>query len=65
MGEIRLSADVCRCHETVVEADHHPGCGYAPKWQPATLEVPGSHIRVKQIFSYTVAEGEPMPTMQL
>jgi transposase len=32
-----------------VAADHHPGCGYARAGERATLEVPGSHLRVNQI----------------
>jgi transposase len=31
--------------ESGVDADHHPGTGYAPKGQRATMEVPHSHIR--------------------
>jgi transposase len=36
-----------------VAADHHPGTGYSPKGQPATMEVPGPHIRVNQISTVT------------
>jgi transposase len=32
-----------------VAADHHPGSGYAREGEPATMEVPGPHIRVNQI----------------
>jgi transposase len=42
-------AEILWCDETGVEADHHPGCGYALKGEPATMEVPGPHIRVNQI----------------
>ena len=35
--------------EVGVEADHHPGCGYAREGERATMEVPGPHIRVNQI----------------
>jgi len=35
--------------EVGVDADHHPGCGYAREGTRATVEVPGPHIRVNQI----------------
>jgi transposase len=35
--------------EVGVDADHHPGCGYAREGTRATMEVPGPHIRVNQI----------------
>ena len=42
-------AEIHWCDETGVAADHHPGTGYSPKGQPATMEVPGPHIRMNQI----------------
>jgi transposase len=35
--------------EVGVDADHHPGRGYARCGERATMEVPGPHIRVNQI----------------
>jgi len=35
--------------EVGVDADHHPGRGYARVGERATMEVPGPHIRVNQI----------------
>jgi transposase len=35
--------------ETGVAADEHPRLGYARKGQPATMEVPDSHIRINMI----------------
>jgi transposase len=46
-------AEIHWCDETGVAADHHPGTGYSPKGQPATMEVPGPHIRVNQISTVT------------
>jgi transposase len=42
-------AEILWCDETGVEADHHPGCGYAPQGEPATMEVPAPHIRMNQM----------------
>lgn len=42
-------AEILWTDEVGVDADHHPGCGYARKGEPATMEVPGPHIRVNQI----------------
>ena len=42
-------AEIHWCDETGVAADHHPGTGYSPKGQPATIETPGPHIRMNQI----------------
>src|SRR5215212_5620942 len=39
-GAVILWADECG-----VDADHHPGTGYARKGERATMEVPHSHIR--------------------
>jgi transposase len=50
-------AEIHWCDETGVEADHHPGTGYSPKGQPATMEVPQPHIRMNQISTIT-NEGE-------
>jgi transposase len=49
------TAEILWCDETGVAADHHPGCGYALKGQPATLEVPGPHIRMNQIAAISNA----------
>jgi transposase len=46
-------AEIHWCDETGVEADHHPGTGYSPKGEPATMEVPGQHIRMNQISTIT------------
>jgi transposase len=45
----RENAEILWTDEVGVDADHHPGCGYARKGQRATMEVPGPHIRVNQI----------------
>jgi transposase len=42
-------AEILWTDEVGVEADHHPGCGYARVGERATMEVPGSHLRVNQI----------------
>ena len=42
-------AEILWTDETGVAADHHPGCGYAPQGERATMDVPGAHIRVNQI----------------
>jgi transposase len=46
-------AEIHWCDETGVAADHHPGTGYSPKGQPATIETPGPHIRMNQITTIT------------
>jgi transposase len=46
-------AEIHWCDETGMEADHHPGTGYSPKGQPATMEVPRPHIRMNQISTVT------------
>jgi transposase len=38
-------AQILWCDEAGVDADHHPRTGYAREGQPATMDVPGSHIR--------------------
>jgi transposase len=48
-------AEIHWCDETGVAADEHPGLGYAPKGQPATQEVPNSHIRVNLISTISNA----------
>jgi len=45
----REGADVYWCDETGVAADEHPRLGYARRGEPATMEVPGPHIRINQI----------------
>jgi transposase len=42
-------ADIYWCDETGRQADQQPGYGYAKKGEPATMEVPDSHIRCNQI----------------
>lgn len=42
-------AEILWTDEVGVDADHHPGCGYARTGERATMEVPGPHIRVNQI----------------
>jgi transposase len=42
-------AEILWTDEVGVDADHHPGCGYAREGERATLEVPRPHIRVNQI----------------
>ncbi len=46
-------AEIHWCDETGVAADHHPGLGYSPKGEPATIEVPRPHIRMNQISTIT------------
>ena len=46
---VREDAEILWTDEVGVEADHHPGTGYAPEGERATMEVPGPHIRVNQI----------------
>lgn len=48
-------AEIHWCDETGVAADEYPGTGYAPKGEPATKEVPNSHIRVNLISTITNA----------
>jgi transposase len=43
------NAEILWTDEVGVDADHHPGRGYALEGEPATMEVPGPHIRVNQI----------------
>jgi transposase len=45
----REDAEILWTDEVGVEADHHPGYGYAHVGERATMEVPGPHIRVNQI----------------
>jgi transposase len=45
----REDAEILWTDEVGVEADHHPGYGYAREGERATMEVPGPHIRVNQI----------------
>ena len=45
----REGAEILWTDEVGVQADHHPGYGYAPKGERATMDVPGPHIRVNQI----------------
>lgn len=42
-------AEILWADEVGVDADHHPGSGYAREGERATMEVPGPHIRVNQI----------------
>lgn len=45
----REGAEILWTDEVGVDADHHPGTGYARQGERATLEVPRPHIRVNQI----------------
>jgi transposase len=42
-------AEILWTDEVGVDADHHPGCGYARSGERATMETPKPHIRVNQI----------------
>jgi transposase len=42
-------AEILWADEVGVDADHHPGRGYARVGERATMEVPGPHIRVNQV----------------
>jgi transposase len=42
-------AEILWADEVGVDADHHPGRGYAREGARATMDVPGPHIRVNQI----------------
>lgn len=46
---LREDAEILWCDEVGVQADHHPGCGYARQGERATMEVPRPHIGVNQI----------------
>jgi transposase len=46
-------AEIHWCDETGVAADEYPHSGYARKGEPATLEVPDSHLRVNVISTVT------------
>lgn len=45
----RENAEILWTDEVGVDADQHPGSGYAREGERATMEVPGPHIRVNQI----------------
>lgn len=45
----REAATIYWGDETGVAADHLPATGYAPRGEPATIDVPDRHIRVSQI----------------
>jgi transposase len=45
----RENAEILWTDEVGVAADHHPGTGYAPRGERATMDVPQPHIRVNQI----------------
>ncbi len=45
----REDAEILWTDEVGVQADQHPGTGYAREGERATMEVPGPHIRVNQI----------------
>lgn len=45
----REGAEILWADEVGVDADHHPGCGYARRGERATMETPPPHIRVNQI----------------
>jgi transposase len=42
-------AEIHWCDEVGVAADQQPARGYAPEGEPATMDVPGPHIRANQI----------------
>src|SRR3954469_12994588 len=50
-------AEILWTDECGVDADHHPGTGYARKGQRATMEVPHSHIR-RSVISAVGNHGE-------
>jgi len=41
--------DIQFCDETGAQADHHPRRGYSRRGQPASLDVPDSHLRINLI----------------
>lgn len=45
----REGAEILWTDEVGVDADHHPGTGYARRGEQAILDVPGPHLRVNQI----------------
>jgi transposase len=45
----REGAEILWTDEVGVDADHHPGTGYARRGERATMDVPKPHIRVNQI----------------
>lgn len=49
----REGAEIHWGDEVGVAADEHPGCGYAPKGEAATLDVPDRHVRANQISTVT------------
>lgn len=49
----REDAEILWTDEVGVDADHHPGCGYARKGERATIEMPKPHIRVNQISAFS------------
>lgn len=51
----RENAEILWTDEVGVQADHHPGCGYAPTGERATMDVPGPHVRVNQISAISNA----------
>lgn len=48
-------ATIFWCDETGVAADEHPARGYARQGQPATMTVPGPHLRINQISAISNA----------
>jgi transposase len=42
-------ATILWCDEVGVAADRHPAKGYAPEGEPATMDVPGPHIRAHHV----------------
>lgn len=50
-------AEILWADECGVDADHHPRTGYAPKGEPATMDVPRSHIR-RSVISAVGNTGE-------
>lgn len=46
-------AEIHWCDEVGVAADEHPGPGYAPAGEAATVQVPDPHVRASQISTVT------------
>lgn len=51
----RDDAEIYWCDETGVAADQHPRRGYAREGQPATMQVPDSHLRINTISAISNA----------
>jgi transposase len=49
----REGAEIHWCDEVGVAADQHPGQGYTPQGEPATMRVPAPHLHANQISTIT------------